>query len=330
MAILDSIQLLLAVISGSHVAPTLTAILVHFTIPLTTIFTKVFYPSSPHQSLQNDESQHLQQGSTATNEYNPNESMTSQRLFGSTLILLSIILALSPAILTLVYPDFFLKKNAMASRTAWNTIIFVLSCVPGAASQVYKEHAMATLAQPVDATSLNFLLSAFSLLFSMIISPVFYSIQGLAGAPLMSDTLYPTKQISKNFSDGLKCFIGTLDNSIQVGGYPEEAHCDFAYGIVMVHVLSIIIVHYSLHKICLAGALKIMHRGFSAGIVLSVISMMYYEIFVDNIDYGFFPSSWHITCAAVLVMGNEVFQRVSMEEPSFETKYLEVGNAYSE
>lgn len=262
--------------------------------------------------------------------------MDSQHVFGSTLVLLSTVLALSPAILTLVYPDYFPPKNIMANRTAWNTIVFVMSCIPGAASQVYKERAMAAFAYPVDPALLNFFLSALSLGFATLVSPIFYSLQGLADVTAEVHStklktnwwinLYPSTQISRNTSDGLQCLFGTLDDQTQRNGYPDQAHCDFAYGIVILHVLSTLSVHHAIHRICNAGAFKIMHRGFSAGIILSVVCMMYYQIFVYNVDYGFLPNSWHITCAVVLLMGSEVYHRASLEEPSFETKYLDVAH----
>ena len=73
-----------------------------------------------------------------------------------------------------------------------------------------------------------------------------------------------------------------------------------------------------------------MHRGISAGIILSVVMMCYYEIFVDDDEYGLFPNFYHISCAAVLVMGSEVFHRVSLEKPSFETEYPPVVDFYDD
>lgn len=228
----------------------------------------------------------------------------------------------------------------MANRTAWNTILFVLSCVPGAASQVYKERAMASFARPVDSNHLNFLSCLLSLLFATLVSPLFYSLQGLAdvtdevgGTDLKVPwwiNLYPYTEIPTNTRDGLLCFIGTLDDPTQKNGYPEAAHCDFCYGIALFHVLATVSIDYAVHRIYNAGATKIMHRGLSAGIGAGVATMMYYQIFIDDDDYGLLPNSWQITCAVVLVFGSEVYHRVSLEEPSFETKYVEVDYGYYE
>jgi len=333
MAILDTIQLLLAVISGSHTAPVLTTILVHFTIPLTTLFNKCSQSEPLCPRRRNIQTNDDDRPSPSP----PTAPITSQHVFGSTLVLLSTVLALSPAVLTLIYPDYFPPKNIMANRTAWNTILFVLSTIPGALSQIYKHRAMATFAQPVDATLLNFTLSTFSLAFATVVSPLFYSLQGLADVTtevlIGTDLkvrwwihLYPSTDISKNTADGISCLLGTLDNAVQRNGYPESAHCDYSSGIVFFHVFSIVALHHAIHRICNAGAFKILHRGLSAGIILGVVVMIYYQIFVDNVDYGFLNISYDITCAVVLVMGSEVYHRVSFEEPSFETKYLEIGD----
>jgi hypothetical protein len=64
-----------------------------------------------------------------------------------------------------------------------------------------------------------------------------------------------------------------------------------------------------------------MHRGISAGIIVSIVTLLFYQVFVDNVDYGVLPSVFHITCAAVLVMGSELYHRVTLESPSFETQF---------
>ena len=53
-----------------------------------------------------------------------------------------------------------------------------------------------------------------------------------------------------------------------------------------------------------------MHRGISAGIILSVVLMTYYQIFVDDEDYGILPNFYHTACVVVLVIGSEVRDRI--------------------
>lgn len=344
MAILDTVQLLLVVISGSHVPPTLTAILVHVTIPMTTyinhltgprgLFHGVFTSTKTISQASPDQPERVP-------ELNDEKSQSSQLLFGATLIMLSSILAITPAILTLTYPNLIKQTDVMADRSAWNTLLYFVSYIPGAISQTYKERTLEAYAQPVDPDLLNILLSLFSAIFAFLVSPILYPLQGFADLPSPPDTKvdfkpknwiqqYPSRDVSRNFREGLLCFSGTLSNDIQIRGYPEQAHCDFAYGIVFLHVFSIITISYSVGKICNAGAFKIMHKGISAGIILSVVALFFYQVFVDDVEYGVFPSVFHITCAFVLVMGSEVYHRVTLQTPSFETEYPPVRELYDD
>jgi hypothetical protein len=327
MAILDSIQLIIAVISGSRVAPILTAVLVHFSIPVSTFMKFCLFPT--------------QVTDTDSVSSNNVSRISSQHLFGSTLICISSVFALSPAILTLIVPTLFSSTNVMANRTAWNTILFTISCIPAAMSQIYKERTFAAFAQPVDSNLLNMLLSLFSCVFTFFVSPLLFPLQGLADTPSRPEdgselkvkswiNQYPSKEISKDFSDALQCFTGRLSDEVQIRGYPEEAHCDFAFGFVLLYVFSIITINHAVDRICNAGAIKIMHRGISSGIILSVILMTYYQIFVDDEDYGLFPNFYHVSCAIVLVMGSEVQHRASLERPSFETEYPPVADLYDD
>lgn len=326
MAILDSIQLLVAVISGSRVAPILTAVLVHFSIPVSTLINMIFFRKQEING--NGDDSHVNR-------------LSPQIIFGSTLILISSLLALAPAILALIYPAYFSSTNVMANRSAWNTMVFTTSCIPAAISQIYKEQTLASFAQPVDSTLLNMLLSLFSSVFIFFISPLVYSLQGLADTPSTPEdgsqlkvaswiNQYPSKEISHNFSDALQCFTGRLSDEVQIRGYPEEAHCDFAFGFVILYVLSVITINHAVDKICNAGAMKIMHRGISAGIIMSVVLMVYYQIFVDDVAYGVIPNTYHTLCAVVLVVGSEVFHHVSLEKPSFETQYPQVAGLYDD
>ena len=67
--------------------------------------------------------------------------------------------------------------------------------------------------------------------------------------------------------------------------------------------------------------MKILHKGISAGIILSVISMAYYQIFVDDNTYGIIPNFYHVMCSIVLLVGSEIYHRLSVELSTFETSY---------
>ena len=148
MAVLDSIQLLLVAISGSRVTPILTAVLVHFSILLSTLFNMLFF---------------------------------SDQKFGSTLIFITSMLALAPVVLAIVWSTLSSTRNVMANHSAWNTIIFGRSC---GAAVIYKEQTQMAFAKPVVQTLLkSMLLSLFSFVFTFLISPLLCPLQGLADTP---------------------------------------------------------------------------------------------------------------------------------------------------
>ena len=87
---------------------------------------------------------------------------------------------------------------------------------------------------------------------------------------------------------------------------------------MLVYVFSLITINHAIDKICNAGAIKIMHRGISAGIILSVVLMTYYQIFVDDEDYGILPNFYQTACAVVLVIGSLVFPNSLDGKPRYQ------------
>ena len=119
--------------------------------------------------------------------------LSGRHTCGAILITLAIVLVVSPAVVMIADPPSqhitskFQESEtkgvdpAIAStRSAWNTILFVAACVPAAASQLYKEHTLATQRQPIDQNRLNLTLSVFQSIFALIVSPLLMPLEGLA------------------------------------------------------------------------------------------------------------------------------------------------------
>ena len=329
MAVFDTVYLLLAVISGAHVPPVLTVVLVQTTIPLTACFTQCVHPDGrcsgrerqddekdsgrspnvpPHAANQNGSSVsgnvHIISSSSADlrdvyNAFPEISSISAQptqvpppvrgwgglskyHIIGTGVMFLAIFIGLTPAVLSL-NQILITKKDAMPERTAYNTIIYCLASIPAAVSQLYKEHTLTQLRQPVDRDTLNLVLSIFQLLFAIIVSPLAYGLQGMGGGESWT-SLYPSKSIGANFHHGLLCFTGILEESTMKEGYPEPATCRWSLVLVFGHVLSIIMVGISCDK--LAAATKVMYRGVSFGIICSVIFMFVYQIRDQWCEYG--------------------------------------------
>jgi len=267
--------------------------------------------------------------------------ITGRHQCGALLIFLAIVLVVSPAVMVIADPAsarFKLLEEdeegvdpAIASkRSAWNTIIFALSCVPAAASQLYKEHTLAHLRQPVDPNRINCLLSFFQFIFAMIVSPLLYPLQGLANGDNWT-ALYPSKQTSQNFSDGIQCLItGTLDEAKATSLYPEPAYCEYAWVVVLIHVFGIITVGYAVERIVEKGATRLVHRAISGGFILAIIAMYAYEVIDPSVKYGPISHATNLCAATIVVFGSEMYHSAATAEATFETTYQTITDLYDE
>ena len=303
MALLDICALILALITGYHVPPTLTVILVQGMLPLTVFFTQFTHPDGKFRKMCCPASHGgTEEGGLTVQQMEPEVDITNlasfnapplpgwgglarAHLLGAVIISLAVLLGLGPAFIALYDRDIFSYADQVPFRTAINSIVFALASVPAAASQLYKEHVFIQHKQPVDATYLNVILSTFQFIFILIVSPLVYTLQGMA-APGHWTLLYPSTQFSANFIDGLKCFFGLLDDDTAENGYAEPAECHLSLLIVIFHVLSIVMVGVAVDKIVHAGATKVMYRGVSVGIILAVIAMYIYDLHDPDFNYG--------------------------------------------
>lgn len=255
--------------------------------------------------------------------------LSAEHLWGSIIISLAVILALCPALYSIFNPDFFTYADPIPLQTAYNTLIYVSSCIPAAASQLYKESVFSHHKQPVDSNHLNLLLSAFQFIIALITAPLVYGLQGLE-AKKHWQHVYPPATFSANFWDGSKCFFGLLNEQQALHAYADAAHCKFSFGLVVLHVLSIIVVGVAVDKILQAGATKVMYRGISVGIFVAVLSMYTYDQSIPDYNYGPAMDSITLACLLLLIVGAEVYHRVSLQDAAFETVYAEVENLYAE
>ena len=365
MAILDTLYLLLGVISGAHVPPVLTVILIQTTIPLTACFTQFFHPDgrcncqnrllstnndgvvSPPPTENYDpldltiRTNYLSVQHTITSclssqhsdPNNPNSApvkgwggLSRYHITGMCLMFLAIFIGLIPAVLSL-HHVVITVLDAMPDRTAFNTIVFCFTAIPATMSQLYKEHTLTRLRQPIDRDSLNMVLSLFQLIVALCISPVVYCLQGM-GTGMGWEGLYPSKEMSTNFHNGLRCALGSLDSNTMAHGYEEEAECQYSSGLIVLHVLSIIMVGVAIDK--LAMTTKVMYRGVSMGIIFAVIFMFWVQRQNEWVQYGPLVNCLHILSTIVLILGAEIYHRVSLVDASFETVYPEVENFYED
>lgn len=352
MALLDTIHILLVFLTGLHVPPTLTVILVQFTLPLTALLAQFVHPDGcmkrccgghpqsqhpprpPPQPRHHSESKN---GNGSTHSNGSNNSLQYEEVdysegrplpgwgglslahvLGSVMISMAVLLALCPAIYSILDPAFFVYADEIPIQTAYNTMLFVSSCIPAAASQLYKEHIFLQYKQPVQPDYINFILSVFQFCFASIMAPLVYTLQGLAATDDWPN-LYPSTGFSTNFMEGFQCFLGNLDEDRASDGYDDAAECDFSIALVLLYSFSIIAVGVAVDKIVNAGATKVMYRGVSAGIIASVLCLYTYDMYIPRFSYGPAIDSLNLVCVLLLVVGSEVYHRVSLQDATFET-----------
>lgn len=263
MALLDTVHMLLVFLTGYHVAPTLTVILVQFTLPLTALISQFVHPDGYFkrccgQARRSDSNEatvvpnYYEHDSNVGQPFPGSGGLSIEHISGSIIISLAVLLALSPSIYTLIDKEFFIYADAIPIQTAYNSILFVSSCIPAAASQLYKEHIFLQYKQPVQPDYLNFVLSIFQFIFASIMSPLVYTLLGFA-APDDWPKLYPSSGFSKNFGDGVRCFLGTIAEDQAENGYPDDATCDHSLLLVFMYSFSVISVGVAVDKIVNAG-----------------------------------------------------------------------------
>lgn len=362
MALLDTVTLLLVFLTALHVPPTLTVILVQFTLPLTAFLTQFVHPDGRCSCVRQPETEATSDHDSRSPPKRPDDEMealyehidehkgddvepprhtdegqplkhwgglSAPHLIGSIIIFVAVFLSLCPAFYAIADPDFFIYADTIPIRTAYNTLLYVSSCIPAAASQLYKEHVFLQYKQPVNVTYLNLLLSVFQFVFATIMSPLVFNLQGLGGKGDWTK-LYPSSDFSENFLDGFRCFFRLLSDEDQEFKYFEDARCDFALGLVVFHALAIVGVGLAVDKIVNAGATKVMYRGMSAGIIVAVLCMHDYDMHITEFSYGPIIDALNLVSLILLILGAEVYHRVGLQESTFETVYPTIQNFYQD
>lgn len=262
MALLDTLSMMLVFVMGYHVAPPLTVILVQFTLPLTALISQVTHPDGYFNSATENSSgmqydfpsSPSRRDSSAGQPLRGTGGLAIEHVSGSIIISFAVLLALFPSIYTLIDQDFFLYATAtkFPIQTAYNTMLFVSSCIPAAASQLYKEYIFHQYKQPVQPDYLNFLLSTFQVVFASIMSPLVYVLLGFAASSDWTE-VYPASDFSKNFGHGIQCFLGILDEDVAKNGYYDDASCHNLFLLILLYSFSVISVGVAVDKIVNGG-----------------------------------------------------------------------------
>lgn len=318
IAVLDTIHLVLAFVTGKYVPPVLIVICVQLMIPLTALFSQVTHPEGCARRCCVPDEEHR----SYSRAIRGCGGLSTEHVLGSVILTVAVFLGLLPSILSFWGPNLLLGEVPVV-QTAYNTLLFTANAIPAAASQVYKEQAFLHYRQPVDPTYLNFVLSVFQLLISLPLSPLAYVMLGL-GAD--SDgvgwyNLFPAAEVWTNYGQAWQCFFGSLPENIAQNSYREEAKCSFAFPLTVFHVFSIVMVGVAVDKIVHAGATRVLYRGISAGIIVAVIAMFIHSLDDKAFNHGPIVDSLYFICTVLIILGSEVYHRVDLEDATFETVY---------
>jgi len=314
MALLDTVQLLLSVISGSKIPPIFVVLLIQMVIPLTILFSSCFKkdvvissPGSDQNVIGEEESTWLRPG------------YTKKQIFGAFLITLAIFVAMIPAFDEIYDP----ASSWTAYNSGCNMVLFLLSCVPAAFSTLYKEYTLSTYKIPVSPSYLNFVLALFQVAFTGIISPLVYPLQGYAQADDWI-SLYPNSEISNNFMDSAKCFFSISNDDDDIAdNYPESAQCNYLWLLLLQYVLSVMVAGVAVDKVIQGGAYKVMYRSLSVGVILAVYTMHIYDdiSYKKNQDDSNVIDGLNLLGVILLICGLDLYHRDPLSELSFETDF---------
>jgi len=360
MAVLDTIHILMCVLTVNHVSPILSVTLVQLTVPMTVCLTQCIHKNGACRCVpsfednnsisESRQSHHSNNGFGGSNEpdlnvdgINDEEQRQSNcggfsmtHILGSCIIAIALLLGMFPSIGNIIQGSSSSTNDEIIVeklQLAWSTVIFASSSIPAAGSILYKEHVLSTHKQPVDSNYLNFVLSSCQFIFLGIVFPLFYVLQGFGVTLAGEDSwmnLYPSTDVSDNFSDGLICFLGILSPTTANTRYSEPAVCGYEWIWIFVHVLSIMAVGMAVDKIVHAGATKILYRGISAGLLMAVIVMYFYTTLFTSYTYGPIQKGFDWLSTLLLLVGLEIYHRVALPEVTFETVYPHMDQIYED
>lgn len=271
MALLDVIHLLFAIVTAANVPPVLTVILVQTTLPLTNIF-QFFLQKRNKNSRDFNENNNTEESHLISNNNNNQRSVLSsssstsspfasmQHKIGTTYICWSILIGLVPILLRITTSSSFLF-TLVSSRTAWQTLLFALTCIPASISTVYKENCMLQYKHPINMELLNIILYIFQCMIAFWISPLFFSLQGFnpydKNGQMGLDS-YPLSMVSQNMRQGFQCFFGDVDKDVEDNTYICSANCSGILLLSFGYIISVCIISIAVDKIvhicsCLDG-----------------------------------------------------------------------------
>eukprot|EP00904_Undaria_pinnatifida_P000046 jgi/Undpi1/10041/HiC_scaffold_28.g12495.m1 len=259
MAVLDMLHLVPMIVAAADVAPTLTVLLLQcsatFCLAISGVFCKRRYPG--------------------------------KSVLGAGVIFLGACVAMLPALGRLLearaglgdaeidhgYDAGRLRggKGDYAIVEGYNTILYMLACVPAAVSTVYKQYALEQHGRPVDAHQLSLGVTAFEVVFIALAAPAAFSLQNLGRhAPGVS-------HVGQALQDGWRCLI-FMEDVEDIDGYPIDARCWGGLPLVFLYVVATLLVNTMVQKVVdEAASPTVYHRAITLSVPTAFVVLCLYE-----------------------------------------------------
>ncbi|CAN0023755.1 unnamed protein product [Ascophyllum nodosum] len=258
MAILDMLHLVPMIVAAADVAPTLTVLLLQCSAPFCiAIASAVCARRYPSKSV-----------------------------MGSVVIFFGACVAMFLPIARLVHARFDHRNKPTdhdpehlrgqegdyAVVEGFNTLLYVLACVPAAISTVYKQYALEQHGRQVDAHQLSLGVTAFELVFIAIATPVAYRLQ-FWGRHDPDEVL----DVMGALRDGWRCLV-VMSDVEDVDGYPTDAQCWGGLPLVIIYVAATLLVNTLVQKVVdVASSPSVYHRAMGLSVPTAFIVLCAYD-----------------------------------------------------
>mmetsp|Transcript_32069 Transcript_32069/g.93132 ORF Transcript_32069/g.93132 Transcript_32069/m.93132 type:complete len:400 (-) Transcript_32069:196-1395(-) len=261
MAALDLAKDFAMTIPGAYVAPTLTVMLLQGQTPVSLVLRLV---SSGRSGFR------------------------TSHFAGAAVIAASVLVALLPA---LVSGSF---------RTVLNTLLYLSSCVPAAASALYKEQALVAFRQPVDPYELNLQVDLCQLLLLIPATPAVFRLTN----PGSSDFVHSLQAAFRCIFSASE--FGASDDSLHL---PDTSSCNASLYIMLVYIVAALLVNWVVDKVFSFGSSVMLYRAVTAATLTAFIVLGFFAHGHPHSVFGVSVAVLNIPSAIILVVGSEIYHR---------------------
>ena len=227
MALVDTVGFAGLTVAAAGVSPAMTVVLLHASTPCMVLGAHVCFPDRKYTPVQ---------------------------LRGVGLIALAVTAGVGA---TAGRHFFFASADGSPGDTVSTVVYAAMAGVQGLAT-LYKEREIAAFAQPMDIHYLSSALFLYQAGVALVLAPVVYSLQGLAGG-------FPFTSYADNLIDGLACYIGDDPDYADALYDHSHANCGYCFALIGGYVACGV-----LALECVDQLVKVSHRTLGRALAAAV------------------------------------------------------------